>query len=175
MSPVLAKTLLHLTTISCLAAAGLVAASLAGWMPTRSARGTEETKTALNGHGSSNESGLHSSESDETDPTSSFAPGQDTPIQPGGRGWTTRRLQGPLFDPPPAVQPPPPAPMPPPLVLRGTVAEGEQSRAFVAGRDGTAHVLRLGDQLDGAELALVGTDHAVFLFQGVEHKLGLTP
>ena len=90
--------------------------------------------------------------------------------------WAQRAFQGPLFDSPPVAPPPPPPPVPPPLVLRGTVAEGgPESRAFLAGRDGALQVLRIGDEMEGAELVSVEADHAVVRFQDLEHRLELTP
>lgn len=94
--------------------------------------------------------------------------------------WTERNFQGPLFDPPPPPPPrpapPPPPPSPPPLVLRGTVAEaGQESRAFLAGRDGNLSVLRIGEELEAAELLSVGDDHVVVRFGEHEHRLELSP
>ena len=167
--------LLHLVTAGCLVAAGLVAASIAGWTPWATGGTIGAGGKALSSPNGFDSRGSQPAAPDTTPTPASTTTEAEHRLDPARWAWTARRFQGPLFDPPPAVQPPAPPPTPPPLVLRGTVAEGEQSRAFVASRDGTAHVLRVGDELDGAELAAVAADHAVFRFQGVEHRLELTP
>ena len=167
MPPALARLLLHCLTVAALAGAVWVLAWGAGAVSHRA----EAVAAGGNARG-------FSGTGPATEAAEAGAGGeveaQSPVIQPDAWSWTRRRFQGPLFDPPPAYVPPPPPPVPPPLTLQGTVAEGEQSRAFVAGRDGVPRVMKVGDEVDGATLLSVASDHAVFRFAEREHRVELT-
>lgn len=169
MPPAFARFLLHLVTITCLAgAAWTIAWGMdvlpQGWGASAASVGIPGTSEPAGGLVGASTLKANGDGEAAADPS----------VQPASWSWTKRRFQGPLFDPPPAVVPPPPPPVPPPLTLRGTVAEGGQSRAFVAGRDGVPRVMRVGEEVDGATLLSVAVDHAMFTFRGREHRLELT-
>ncbi len=99
-------------------------------------------------------------------------PPEPPPLSAYAAAWQ-RDLQRPLYDPVPPVviRKPPPPPKPPPLALQGTIVEPGFAFAVLVTKDGRQRTVRVGQEVDGAELVRVTSDAAVVRFDGREHTL----
>jgi hypothetical protein len=99
-------------------------------------------------------------------------PGEPVPLSAYAAAYE-RNLQRPLYDPKPpvVVKRPPPPPKPPPVTLKGTMVEPGFVFAVFRTQDGRQRTVRVGEEVEGAELVGVTPGAAVLRFEGREHTL----